>query len=234
MTMKRFYALSLAVSFIFFSACGGHIRHRQALYGNGMRTQKLQESPWQDNTPLQNPKSMENHLPVLEHRERLGSLAQEKQELAETVNVLDVMKNKSEHTLESVPRENASRITSRSKGEGGEQMEMEQKISLLRGIEDEISAGNLQSAQDKLGKIQKKNLLPLFRVRAKFLRGEVLFHQGEYDIAKQVYEDILTHDAFSGIVLKALERLIVCSEKLKLESERKKYHSILHNFFRKT
>mgnify|MGYP000462891406 CR=1 FL=1 len=68
-------------------------------------------------------------------------------------------------------------------------------------------------------------------VRAKFLIGEMLFTQGEYDLSMQVFEEIIHKDAFSGLVLKTLGRLIVCSEKLKLTKKQQKYYSILHDFF---
>lgn len=68
-------------------------------------------------------------------------------------------------------------------------------------------------------------------VRAKFNIGELLFKQGEFDLAMQVYEEILQKDAFSGLVLKALGRLIVCSAKLKLKKKEEQYYSVLHDFF---
>ena len=69
------------------------------------------------------------------------------------------------------------------------------------------------------------------RVRAKFQIGEMLFIQGEYDLSMQVFEEIIQKDAFSGLVLKTLGRLIVCSEKLKLQKKQQQYYSILHDFF---
>jgi TolA-binding protein len=72
------------------------------------------------------------------------------------------------------------------------------------------------------------------RVRAKFMVGEILFQQEEYDLAMQVFEDIISKDAFSGIILKALGRLIVCSEKLKIKKKQETYYSILHDFFEST
>lgn len=69
------------------------------------------------------------------------------------------------------------------------------------------------------------------KVRAKYEIGELLFIQGEYDLAMQVFEEIIHREAFSGVVLKVLGRLIVCSEKLKLNKKKQKYYSILHDFF---
>jgi tetratricopeptide (TPR) repeat protein len=67
-------------------------------------------------------------------------------------------------------------------------------------------------------------------VRAKFLLGEMLFRQGEFDLALQIFEEILAKDAFSSVVLSALGRLVVCAEKLKLAQKKERYHSLLHDF----
>lgn len=69
------------------------------------------------------------------------------------------------------------------------------------------------------------------QVRAKFYLGEILFMQNEYDLAMQVFEEIISKHAFSGVVIKSLGRLIVCTEKLKLDKKKEKYYSILHDFF---
>jgi hypothetical protein len=59
----------------------------------------------------------------------------------------------------------------------------------------------------------------------------MLFRQGEFDLSMQVFEEIITKYAFSGVVIKTLGRLIVCSERLKLAKKREQYFSILHDFF---
>jgi tetratricopeptide (TPR) repeat protein len=71
-------------------------------------------------------------------------------------------------------------------------------------------------------------------VRAKFYLGEALFRAKDYDLAMQVYEEIINQSAFSGVVLKTMERLVVCAENLKLESKRARYYSLLHDFFETT
>ena len=69
------------------------------------------------------------------------------------------------------------------------------------------------------------------KARAAFLKGEILFQQNEYDLAMQLLEEMIEKYAFSGMVLIALRRLVVCAEKLKLENKKKRYYSILHDFF---
>jgi TolA-binding protein len=68
-------------------------------------------------------------------------------------------------------------------------------------------------------------------VRAKLMLGDLLFQQGEFDLAMQAYEDIIKNYAFSGLVIKALGKLVVCSEKLKQPDKQAKYYSLLHDFF---
>ena len=80
-------------------------------------------------------------------------------------------------------------------------------------------------------KILEASKLRQISVRAKFSIGELLFKQGEFDLAMQVFEEILQKDAFSGLVLKTLGRLIVCSSKLKLKKKEEQYYSVLHDFF---
>jgi TolA-binding protein len=80
-------------------------------------------------------------------------------------------------------------------------------------------------------KLLENSPLRQIQVRARFNIGELLFRQGEFDLAMQVFEDILQKDAFSGIVIKTLGRLIACSEKLKLKKKQEQYYSILHDFF---
>ncbi|MGB0453869.1 MAG: tetratricopeptide repeat protein [Bacteriovoracaceae bacterium] len=69
------------------------------------------------------------------------------------------------------------------------------------------------------------------RVRAKFQTGEILFKQQEFDLAMQIFEEVVTQDAFSGVVLKTLGRLVVCADKLKLKQKQEQYHSMLYDFF---
>jgi TolA-binding protein len=68
-------------------------------------------------------------------------------------------------------------------------------------------------------------------VRAKLMLGDLLFQQGEFDLAMQAYEDIIKNYAFSGLVVKALGKLVACSEKLKQPEKQARYYSLLHDFF---
>lgn len=105
---------------------------------------------------------------------------------------------------------------------------------------DELS--NLRKAQKLLAEAKYDQSLKILkelegtkhkqiRVRAKFYIGELLFRQQEYDLALQVFEEVISKEAYSGLVLKSLGRLIVCAEKLKLADKHERYHTLMQTFF---
>ncbi|MCB9062734.1 MAG: hypothetical protein H6622_14515 [Halobacteriovoraceae bacterium] len=112
-------------------------------------------------------------------------------------------------------------------------------------VEDETVEShvrNILKAEELVGEAKYNEALILLRemeaspliqikVRAKFLLGEILFQQKEYDLSMQIYEEIVMKYAFSSVIFKVLGRLVVCSEKLNLASKQQKYYSILHDLF---
>jgi len=143
-------------------------------------------------------------------------------ELAETVDVFQQTKN-SKGPRSGLP------ITPMSTGDIDSAL-IEDHISKVRKAE-KLVAQNKYDASINLIKELEKSPVRQVVVRAKYLMGEILFNQGEYDLALQVFEEILGNYAFSGLVIKTLGRLIVCSDKLKLAGKQEKYYSILHDFF---
>ncbi|WP_417335588.1 tetratricopeptide repeat protein [Halobacteriovorax marinus] len=108
--------------------------------------------------------------------------------------------------------------------------EIEAQIISLERARALSSQNKFDQSLTILKELEKSNVRQI-KVRAKFEIGELLFIQGEFDLAMQVFEEIIHREAFSGVVLKVLGRLIVCSEKLKLSKKKQKYYSILHDFF---
>jgi tetratricopeptide (TPR) repeat protein len=107
---------------------------------------------------------------------------------------------------------------------------IELEITKLREAELLIANNKFSDGLNKLKAVENSTSRQV-RVRAKYLLGEILFKQKEYDLAMQVFEEIISKDAFSGMVLKSLGRLIICCEKLKQEKKQQQYYSILHDFF---
>lgn len=107
---------------------------------------------------------------------------------------------------------------------------LEAEIFELQKAESLMNSGNYADALIILRKLQKSKYKQI-QVRAQFTVGEVLFSQNEFDLAMQAFEEVINRHAFSGVVLKTLGRLIVCTDKLKLKEKQDQYYSILHDFF---
>lgn len=72
---------------------------------------------------------------------------------------------------------------------------------------------------------------PAVKVRAKFQIGEILLARQQYDIALQVFEDIITKQSSSGVVIDALKYAEICADKLGLGPKKEQYHSMLNDVF---
>ena len=144
--------------------------------------------------------------------------------LAETVNVFD------ETAMAKMPvAKGVSKIAPQIDVELNPDA-IEKEIGLIREAQEFVVQNKFNNAMENLKALEKSPVKQI-RVNAKFLVGEILFKQQEYDLALQVFEEIITQNAFSGVVIKSLGRLIVCAEKLKLAEKQQRYHSLLHDFF---
>lgn len=108
--------------------------------------------------------------------------------------------------------------------------EIDGQITKLREAQTLVKVNKYDQALTILKELEESKEKQIV-VRAKIMLGDLLFNQGEYDLSSQVYEEIVSKYAFSGFVLNALRKLIVCSEKLKQPEKQAKYYSLLHDFF---
>lgn len=109
-------------------------------------------------------------------------------------------------------------------------VDVEAQIRNLQLADKLVSQNKFDESLNLLKPLERSPVRQV-RVRARYLVGESLFKQGDYDLSMQIFEEIIQKEAFSGMVLKALGRLIVCSEKLNLEKKKERYYSLLHDFF---
>jgi tetratricopeptide (TPR) repeat protein len=72
---------------------------------------------------------------------------------------------------------------------------------------------------------------PAIKVRAKLQIGELLYGKGQYDLALQVFEDIINKNAHSGMVLDALKYAVNCSDRLGIQNKKEQYASMLNDVF---
>lgn len=103
---------------------------------------------------------------------------------------------------------------------------IENEIYRYHHVEELVKEGKLERALQNL-KLLKTASYAQIKVHSLFLRGEIFFIQNEFDLSMQIFKKIITRYAYSGIVYKTLQRLIVCSQKLKLTQDMQKYSSLL-------
>jgi TolA-binding protein len=72
---------------------------------------------------------------------------------------------------------------------------------------------------------------PSIKARAKYEVGELLLGKQQYDLALQVFEDIINRHAHSGVVIEALRSAVQCSERLGLNNKKEQYASMLSDVF---
>jgi len=73
--------------------------------------------------------------------------------------------------------------------------------------------------------------VPPLKARAQLQMGEILMQQGEFDLALQAFEGVITRMSNSGAVLEALRNAATCSEKLGLTQKKTQYQSLLKDVF---
>lgn len=72
---------------------------------------------------------------------------------------------------------------------------------------------------------------PSIKVRAKLQIGELLLGRGQYDLALQVFEDIINKNSYSGVVIDALKFGVVCADKLGIQNKKEQFASMLNDVF---
>ena len=93
-----------------------------------------------------------------------------------------------------------------------------------------LKSSNVGEATKVFQQLENEGL-PTIKVRAKYQIGEMLMQKQQYDLALQVFEDIIQNHAHSGVVLDSLKSAISCSDKLGVASKKEQYASILNDVF---
>jgi TolA-binding protein len=107
--------------------------------------------------------------------------------------------------------------------------DVESQLSLYRrGLA--LKASNPGEATKIFQQLENQAISPV-KVRAKFQIGELLLGRGQYDLALQVFEDIINKNAESGVVLDSLKYAVICTEKLGIANKKDQYTSMLNDVF---
>jgi len=109
--------------------------------------------------------------------------------------------------------------------------DIQSQLDLLSTASSFISKNEFDKAMAKL-KLTESSSINVIAAESKFLIGEIMFKQNEYDLAMQLFEEIIFKYAETSIVLPALKKLIICTQKLKLSSKNAKYSSYYYDLFK--
>lgn len=107
--------------------------------------------------------------------------------------------------------------------------DIESQLSLFRRALA-LKASNPGEATKIFQQLELKGISPV-KVRAKYQIGEMLLGRGQYDLALQVFEDIINKHADSGIVLDALRGAVMATEQLGIPNKKDQYASMLNDVF---
>jgi tetratricopeptide (TPR) repeat protein len=130
---------------------------------------------------------------------------------AETVNVFPESQNSQATTEMKVPED------------------VNSQLSLFRrGLA--LKSTN-QSEATKIFQQLETHGIPPVKVRAKYQIGSMLLEKGQFDLALQVFEDIINKHSESGVVLDALQGAVVASDKLGVVNKKDQYSSMLNDVF---
>lgn len=190
------------------------------------RYQQLQQNPSNDNQKSESNPDLYQGKEQQDIVDALNKL-ENKGELAETVDVFGTNGVANKATAANTV------TTAVISNEDFSADKIEAQIKELRKAYILLSQKKFDATLQTIKPLENSSIKQI-KVRAKFILGELMFVQGEYDLAMQIYEEILQKMSFSGVVIKSLGRLIVCSEKLKLTKKQEQYYSILHDFFEST
>jgi tetratricopeptide (TPR) repeat protein len=229
--VNRKFAINLTslVILLNLSSCSW-LAHRESLFGDSDKTPEPAEA--------QAPRGQESKSDKVSREEyeqlknRYDILMNEKNGNVQTAKEGDVVADlqKAKSTDEVAETVNVFASSKDSKESVAGAGELEEQIGKIRKAEELMSVNKFNDAIALLKNLEKSSQKYIVAY-SKFLIAEGMFTQGNYDLSMQIYEEIINKYAFSGVVLKALGRLIVCAEKLKLEKKREQYFSLFQDVF---
>lgn len=107
--------------------------------------------------------------------------------------------------------------------------DVESQLDLYRrGVA--IKGSNPGEATKIFQQLETQAISPI-KVRAKYQIGELLLQRGQYDLALQIFEDIINRNAESGVVLDALKGAVAATDKLGIPNKKDQYSSMLNDVF---
>jgi hypothetical protein len=143
--------------------------------------------------------------------------------MAELVETVDVF---------SDSKESKELVDYASKDTSSEPVSQIQKdVTDLQMAIEKFGSNDFDTAINLLKRLENSKIGQV-SVRAKLYIGKMLMKQKEFDLALQVFEEIIMTQAFSGVVIESLESLVLCSRELGLEKKFRQYKSLLTDVFK--
>lgn len=117
---------------------------------------------------------------------------------------------------------------------GGKKLSQDQVQKELVDYQKAVAIRENNKLDEAIKRFQvlEKSENPQIVVRSKVHIGEILMTQKEYDLALQVYDDLINNNAFSGMVIHALRNAILCADKLGSLKKKNKYLTLLKDVFK--
>lgn len=94
-----------------------------------------------------------------------------------------------------------------------------------------LKAGGKSTEALKIFQVLEDSKTKQIRTRARYQLAQIYYNQKEFDLSLQASEKIIFGDAFSGVVLEALNLAVENCDKLGLEEKKLKYKSMLIDVF---
>jgi tetratricopeptide (TPR) repeat protein len=107
---------------------------------------------------------------------------------------------------------------------------VEQELTYYKKAVAVFDNGKIEEALKMFQSLEQSSHKQI-RVRSKKYIGDIYFSKTKYDLALQVYENIINNDSYSGKVIPVLRTAAICSGKLGLNEKKAQYESILRDFF---
>lgn len=107
--------------------------------------------------------------------------------------------------------------------------DVESQLSLYRrGLA--LKNSNVGEATKIFQQLETHGISPV-KSRAKYQIGDMLMTKTQYDLALQVFEDIIGKNADSGVVIDALRGAVIAADKLGIKNKKDQYASMLNDVF---
>lgn len=203
------------------------LAHRESLFGDEEKASEAAtaqaprgEAPKGDNVSREEYDQLKNRYEILMNEKKGEAPAPVNKDVAS-----DLRKAKSiDEVAETVS------VFASTKENAANAGELEEQIGKIRKAEELMSVNKFNDAITLLKNLEKSPQKYIVAY-SKFLIAEAMFTQENYDLSMQIYEEVISKYAFSGVVLKSLGRLIICAGKLKLEKKREQYFSLFQDVF---